>query len=142
MMKRLMTICLATVLLSCLSSCRKDSKPEEVFSITGDWNITSVTTKSAVIGSQTVDVYLRFSEDGTFSMYQKTGSARYECFTGTWTLDSRVLGGKYSDGTPWAARYNVSREGRTMTLESITTPVEVSVYTETSIPQNVISDAI
>lgn len=137
-----MTICLATVLLSCLSSCRKDSKPEEVFSITGDWNITSVTTKSAVIGSQTVDVYLRFSEDGTFSMYQKTGSARYECFTGTWTLDSRVLGGKYSDGTPWAARYNVSREGRTMTLESITTPVEVSVYTETSIPQNVISDAI
>lgn len=141
-MKRLMTICLATVLLSCLSSCRKDSKPEEVFSITGDWNITSVTTKSAVIGSQTVDVYLRFSEDGTFSMYQKTGSARYECFTGTWTLDSRVLGGKYSDGTPWAARYNVSREGRTMTLESITTPVEVSVYTETSIPQNVISDAI
>lgn len=137
-----MTICLATVLLSCLSSCRKESKPEEVFSITGDWNITSVTTKSAVIGSQTVDVYLRFSEDGTFSMYQKTGSARYECFTGTWTLDSRVLGGKYSDGTPWAARYNVSREGRTMTLESITTPVEVSVYTETSIPQNVISDAI
>lgn len=137
-----MTICLATVLLSCLSSCRKDSKPEEVFSITGDWNITSVTTKSAVIGSQTVDVYLRFLEDGTFSMYQKTGSARYECFTGTWTLDSRVLGGKYSDGTPWAARYNVSREGRTMTLESITTPVEVSVYTEASIPQNVISDAI
>lgn len=141
-MKRLMTICLATVLLSCLSSCRKESKPEEVFSITGDWNITSVTTKSAVIGSQTVDVYLRFSEDGTFFMYQKTGSARYECFTGTWTLDSRVLGGRYSDGTPWAARYNVSREGRTMTLESITTPVEVSVYTETSIPQNVISDAI
>ena len=141
-MKRLMTICLATVLLSCLSSCRKDSKPEEVFSITGDWNITSVTTKSAVIGSQTVDVYLRFLEDGTFAMYQKTGSARYECFTGTWTLDSHVLGGKYSDGTPWAARYNVSREGRTMTLESITTPVEVSVYTETTIPQNVISEAI
>lgn len=141
MMKRLMTICLATVLLSCLSSCKKESKPE-AFSITGDWNITSVTTKSAVIGSQTVDVYLRFSEDGTFTMYQKTGSARYECFTGTWTLDSRVLGGKYSDGTPWAARYNVSREGRTMTLESITTPVEVSVYTETTIPQNVISDAI
>lgn len=140
-MKRLMTICLATVLLSCLSSCKKESKPE-AFSITGDWNITSVTTKSAVIGSQTVDVYLRFSEDGTFTMYQKTGSARYECFTGTWTLDSRVLGGKYSDGTPWAARYNVSREGRTMTLESITTPVEVSVYTETTIPQNVISDAI
>lgn len=35
MMKRLMTICLATVLLSCLSSCKKESKPE-AFSITGD----------------------------------------------------------------------------------------------------------
>ena len=124
-----------------LCSCSK-SKEDKPLDITGDWNITSITTRSATIGAQTVDVYISFMEGGAFTLYQKTGGGRYQKFEGTWTLTGSLLGGKYSDGASWATTYNVSLEDGLLTLESNTDPVEVSVYKKASIPQSVISDAI
>lgn len=118
------------------------SKSESVPKVAGDWNIISVTTKSASIGSQAVDVYLSFAPDGSFTSYQKTGSsARYVRYSGTWQLISGVLSGEYADGSPWAGSYSVSVEGETMTLTSSSTPAEVSVYKRAEIPDSVIAEA-
>lgn len=125
--------------LAAFPSC---SKKESVPKVAGDWNIISVTTKSASIGAQAVDVYLSFASDGSFTSYQKTGSsARYVRYSGTWQLTSGVLSGEYADGSPWAGSYSVSVEGETMTLTSSSTPAEVSVYKRAEIPDSVIAEA-
>ena len=124
-----------------LFSCSK-SEEHKPLDITGDWNITSITTKSATIGSQNVDVYISFQQGGAFTLYQKTGSGRFQKYEGTWTLSGKLLSGNYSDGTSWGTTYNVSLHDEMLTLESNTTPVEVSVYKRTSIPQSVVSEAI
>lgn len=128
--------------LAAFPSC---SKKESVPKVAGDWNIISVTTKSASIGSQAVDVYLSFATDGSFTSYQKTGSnPRYVRYSGTWQLTSGVLSGEYADGSPWAGTYSVSVEGETMTLTltSSSTPAEVSVYKRAEIPDSVIAEAV
>ena len=140
-MKRLSAICLSVAMLLGLFSCSK-SEEDKPLDITGDWNITSITTKSATIGSQNVDVYISFQQGGAFTLYQKTGSGRFQKYEGTWTLSGKLLSGNYSDGTSWGTTYNVSLKDEMLTLESNTTPVEVSVYKRTSIPQSVVFEAI
>ncbi len=120
-----------------LCSCHKKSAQETLI---GDWNLSSVSTKSATIGTQTVDVYLSFRDGGAFSLYQKTSDSElcYKKFSGTWYLESGVLSGVYSDGTEWGGRYNVTLSGESLTLESISTPSETSVFRRTTIPSEVI----
>lgn len=139
-MRRLLYSAIVMALsLAAFTSC---SKKESVPKVAGDWNIISVTTKSASIGSQAVDVYLSFAADGSFTSYQKTGSsARYVRYSGTWQLTSGVLSGEYADGSPWACSYSVSVEGETMTLTSSSSPAEVSVYKRAEIPDSVIAEA-
>lgn len=124
--------------LAAFPSC---SKKESLPKVAGDWNIISVTTKSASIGAQAVDVYLSFASDGSFTSYQTGSSARYVRYSGTWQLTSGVLSGEYADGSPWAGSYSVSVEGETMTLTSSSTPAEVSVYKRAEIPDSVIAEA-
>lgn len=142
-MRRLLYSAIVMALsLAAFPSC---SKKESVPKVAGDWNIISVTTKSASIGSQAVDVYLSFATDGSFTSYQKTGSnPRYVRYSGTWQLTSGVLSGEYADGSPWAGTYSVSVEGETMTLTltSSSTPAEVSVYKRAEIPDSVIAEAV
>ncbi len=139
-MKRLLYSAIVMALsLAAFTSC---GKKESVPKVAGDWNIVSVTTKSALIGSQAVDVYLSFASDGSFTSYQKTGSsARYVRYSGTWKLTSGILSGEYADGSSWASSYSVSIEGETMTLTSSSTPAEVSVYKRAEIPDSVIAEA-
>lgn len=124
-------------LVSCSKKIDKQNK------LVGDWNITSVSTKSAVVGSQTVDVYLSFANDGTFVIYQKTSDAQlyYNKYTGTWSLDKGVLSGIYASGKSWSGDYNVTFSEGTLTLASMSTPSEVSVFKKAVIPENVVTGA-
>ncbi len=126
----------ALALVSCSKKAEKQNK------LVGDWNIISVTTKSAVIGSQTVDIYMSFTGDGTFVIYQKTSDAQlyYEKYTGTWSLASGVLSGIYTSGES-CGDYNVTFSEGNMTLASMSTPSEVSVYKKAVIPDGVINNA-
>ncbi len=126
--------------LALLSCSKKSDKPNK---LVGDWNITSVSTKSAVVGSQTVDVFLTFANDGTFVIYQKTSDAQlyYNKYTGTWTLDKGVLSGIYASGKSWSGDYNVTFSEGTLTLASISTPSEVSVFNKAVIPESVLNNA-
>lgn len=127
----------ALAMVSCSKKADKQNK------LVGDWNITSVTTKSAVVGSQTVDVYLSFANDGTFVIYQKTSDAQlyYKKFTGTWSLNGDVLSGIYASGISWTGDYNVTFSEGTLTLATMSTPSEISVFKKAVIPENVISEA-
>lgn len=109
---------LAAVLLSAVvsfSSCKKD---EKTLDVKGEWELTDVkmSTKSALVGAETVTVYVKFSEDGTFAMYQMVGDGRFVTFSGSWKLAGSTLSGTYADGTSWSSAYDVSVEKSTLTM--------------------------
>lgn len=124
-MKRLAMLMIAAAAVLA-AACGKEDKKVDV---SGEWELTNVefVTKSAVIGSETVFVYMSFDKAGTFSIYQKLGEGRYQTFSGTWALSGDVLNGTYSDGKNWACPYRVSRDGDTMIM--VSSPDEKDVYT-------------
>ena len=50
-----------------------------------------------------VSVYLDFSAEGSFTLYQKIGAGRYTVFTGSYNVDqnNKLLSGTYSNGKQW-----------------------------------------
>jgi len=102
--------------LLCLVSCQKSEDPS--YSVVGTWELVSVETKSAKVGSVTVDVILTLEEDNTFTIEQSIGEGRSSEFSGTYTYSGGVLSGKYSDGTVWGDKYTVEVTQTTMSLTS------------------------
>lgn len=135
MMKKVLYLLLAVLLFA---GCGK--KQEKVIDVTGDWQLRSISVKASY-GSETVDVYLRFSADKTFELYQMLGTGRYRVYTGKWTLTENVLTGTYSDGKAWGATYEVDVEGDTLTLTTVSDTPETDTYKRSSIPQTVIDTA-
>ena len=101
----------ALLLVSC------GNKEEKVsLSVDGCWELTSVTTKSATVGSETVSVYIEFAS-ASFTLYQKIGKGRYTRHTGSFQLDqkAKTLSGSYSDGSSWGP-YEVACSGENLSL--------------------------
>lgn len=122
------------VLAACGGS--KDNPDAGKASLAGIWELSSVATK-ATVGSTTVNVYVEFVSDGSFSLYQKVGEGRYTHFTGTYTYSNDVLSGKYAAGASWGP-YTVSLDDKTLKLS---TDKEEDTYTKVaSIPAAVISN--
>lgn len=110
-----------------------DPKPDKG-SIIGQWQLSSITTKAS-IGSETIDVYLEFTSDGNFSIYQVVGAGRPRLYTGSYTYADGVLKGKYADGTS-IKPYDVTCSKGELKL----TPQggkEVDTYKSATIPQSV-----
>lgn len=141
-MKKSLIIAALSLLVS-LVGCgpKPDPTPEIKIDVTGEWELTGVTTKSAKIGDVTVNVYMSFAADGTFVLYQQIGQGRFRTFDGNWTLEGSLLSGKYSSGDPWAASYEVTQEGDTMSLAAVDL-TEVDTYRKTTIPESVKEEAI
>ena len=133
MMKRLI---MAACLLLTLAACRKDPEPQPSADITGEWQLSSIATKAASLGGQSVDVYVSFTSDGKFELYQQLGQGWYTYFSGSWKLSEGILSGSYSDGKPWGSQYNVSVDGDKMTLVTAGGG-ETDTYTRTTIPDSV-----
>lgn len=83
------------------------------------------------------DIYLSFTDDKKFEIYQQIGEGAYRLYRGTWNVEEDILMGKYNDGENWAASYTVSLDGNKMTLTSKNDAAEVSKYEAKSIPENV-----
>lgn len=110
---------------------------EEPLNIIGTWSLKTVQTKAASMGGTSVDVYIVFNEDNSFSLYQKVGSAgRYSSYSGTWTLTGTSLSGKYSDGKSWGSTYEVSQDKEHTTLVLSSAGEEYS-YAKASLPAEV-----
>ena len=139
-MIRLRNILLELVALTAFVACGGE-KDEMPIDITGDWNLVNIQTKSATLGGQTVDVYILFSSDKSFTLYQMIGQGRYHKYSGTWSMTGATLTGKYSDGKQWGSSYEVERlSSGEITLTSASG--EVDTYRKATIPSSVIDNAI
>lgn len=109
------------------------SNPEEekMEIIAGEWHYT--TTESGV----QIDVYLGLYADYTFDLYQKIGDGPHYLYKGKYEFDGQVLTGVYTDYTPWAHDYQVTRSGSNLTLTSVNTPDYSVTYKKEAIPQEV-----
>lgn len=117
-----------------LTACEKELKfPEKLY---GEWHCTATSIDA--------DIYVTFTADGYFSLYQKIGEGGYEIYTGKYDLNSSaegyILSGEYSDGTQWGTEYTVDsndKDTMTLTAEGIT-----ETYTRVNgIPEEVILKA-
>lgn len=129
MRKNFVVAAIAVIMMLMLSVSCGEKEPK-VIDITGTWNLTSIETRSAQFGDQTVDVYVTFFRDGTFNLHQQVGAGRFQSFSGTWVLDGSMLSGKYSNGNAWGATYEaeVLDGGDVLVLTSQGTVQEVDTY--------------
>ena len=115
------------------------SKEDKAAGVEGEWELVDVefATKSAVVGSETVSVYVNFDAKGTFVMYQKLGEGRFRKFSGTWSCSNGILNGTYSDGKNWGCPYKVSRDGDTLVMVSFPDGKDSYTYSKCAIPEEV-----
>ena len=127
-MKRILLIISAVMLLA---SCGRDKGKEKTTAdyLYGEWHSTSISVSG--------DVYLGFTDDMKFEMFQKVGEGAYRLYRGTWKIEEDVLTGKYNDGEDWAAAYRITVDDRSLTMTSINDAAENSTYTKAEIPESV-----
>lgn len=127
-MKRILLIISAILLLA---SCGRDKGKEKTTAdyLYGEWHSTSISVNG--------DVYLSFTDDMKFEMFQKVGEGAYRLYRGTWNVEEDVLTGKYNDGEDWAAAYRITVDDKSLTMTSMNDAAEESTYTRTEIPENV-----
>ena len=90
-----------------LTSCKKEMTLAE--KIVGDWHCQATSVDA--------EIYVTFTTEGTFALYQKIGEGAFRLYNGTYTLAGTVLSGKYNDGSAWGASYEVtSSDSDTLTL--------------------------
>ena len=123
-MKKYIYSLFAAVLFLFSAGCSKDDD--------GSKNI-----DSGVVGD--FDVYVEFLSDGTFNIFQKVETPTFVCYSGDFAVNGAQLSGRYRDGEPWGASYafELSEDGKTLTMISQTDKAEESVYTRTAIPEEV-----
>ena len=95
----------------------------------GEWHSTSLEIEA--------DIYLSFTEDGKFELYQQVGEGAHRLYRGSWNLEETLLTGRYNDGEEWAAAYRISVEGKTLTMTSANDAAEVSRFAQMQIPADV-----
>ena len=147
MMKRFFS--LAALLLLCFVTAGCPDKPDDpddpqvTLDITGEWQITQLTTKSVQVGDQTVDIYVAFTSAGNFDLYQMIGTGRYRHYAGSWSLSGNTLTGRYTDGSDWATSYTVTQDaGKTQLVLTAADGSETQTYRKQSIPQDVTANAL
>jgi hypothetical protein len=102
--------------------------------IAGEWH--------CVVSGMDADIYLSLTSDNGFELYQKVGEGSHRLYRGTWTLDekTRILDGRYNDGSSWGSSYEtaVSEDGNSMTLvPKKAAQKEEHVYRRGTIPSEV-----
>lgn len=95
----------------------------------GEWHSTRLEIKA--------DIYLSFTEDGRFELYQQIGEGAHRLYRGTWNLEEDLLTGRYNDSEDWASAYRIAIEDKTLTMTSANGAAEVSVFARKQIPEEV-----
>ena len=129
-MKKILYILAA--ILCVLPSCTKEQTLEE--KMVGDWHCTAKSVKA--------EIYVTFTAEKTFALYQQIGEGSYRVYNGTWSIDGTTLRGQYNDGSSWATSYEVaSTDDNTLSLtaEGIT-----ETYSRVSggIPEEVLASCV
>lgn len=119
-------ILLAVFVLPSFTACSDQNEGNSI--LVGEW----------CYSEDDVEVYMAFSKNGKFELYQKMGEEfiRYY-YTGTYEFDGEILTGMYTGYIPFAHDYKVSRSGDKLTLTSVSEPDYKVTYTKKSIPEEV-----
>ena len=87
------------------------------------------------------DVYIEFTKDGKFNIYQQVWSFTYEHFTGNFTINGNVVSGIYSDGSQWTASYKFAVANSKLSLTNVMNSDEIAIYDACKIPAEIIEEA-
>lgn len=109
-MKKIIYILTAAICL--LTSCEKELTLAD--KLVGDWHCTATSTDA--------EIYVTFTAEKTFTLYQQIGEGAFRVYNGTYALETSaaaqdgavpqaILTGDYNDGTPWGAAYAVDYQG-------------------------------
>lgn len=96
--------------------------------IVGDWVLESYGGSSELAGK----VYARFTDSGSFELYQNINEAGFSKFTGSYDYSDGTLSGAYSDGKAWKDTYSV--QVANTTLKHTESNGKVAQFTATTIP--------
>ena len=111
--------------------------PEKLY---GDWHCKPISLSST-------EIYVTFTPENLFTLYQKIQQGGFKVFNGTYGLTetedgaSYILRGEYNDGTPWGADYIIEssdKDSLTMTAGETT---ETYTRVEGGIPEEVRNNA-
>jgi hypothetical protein len=129
-MKKLFYIFTASLLIAV--GCTKDAS-KVMNQLSGDWHY------AAEENGVKEDIWISFSEDGTFEMFQKIGDGPYWYTKGEYALDSKtkVLSGIYSDRYPWKYSYKVSISDKTLEMAAVELEDYKLTYAKETIPAQV-----
>lgn len=100
--------------------------------IIGGWHI-----KSFCGGTADADIYMQLNSDKTFLLYQRTNSATFVRFDGTYSLDesNSIISGTYSDGVSWANSYQYSiNSNNELVFVNTSNSAEVTIYEPAAMP--------
>ena len=100
--------------------------------IYGTWHI-----KSYCGAPSDIDIYMQLNEDGSFLLYQRSNSATYVEYSGTYTLDeaNAIISGVYSDGSSWANSYNYSiNSNNELVFVNTNNSAEITIYEPATMP--------
>ena len=141
-MRKTIYILFAILGMSLFAGCdddKKDNNTPLAKQLVGEWRLTSWTGQAP----QVFDAYIAF-DGGSFTIYQKIESVKYQKYTGSYLLKGDVLSGNYSDNTPWGSSYTVTADesSNTITLTSTADTGDVCVYARATIPESVKNDAV
>ena len=116
-----------------MSACSKEDKD-----ICGEWHLSDISVVTKAQEPYDISVYLAFSKNGSFDLYQKLQDGKYVHYTGKWEMADGQLYGYYTDGTPWGAgSYGVSLSSKTLKLTANNGLGEVTTYKREKIPSSV-----
>ena len=130
-MRKILTIIMVCAAAMFTFAACGDPEADKLGKVAGEWHYTGV--ESGV----EIDIYLGLYADSTFDLYQKVGEGPHYLYKGKYNFDGQVLTGTYSDYTPWAHDYNVTKSNGSLTLTSVAAPDYAITFRKESIPQSV-----
>ena len=131
LMKKIVTLIMVCAAAMFAFAACGDPEAEKLEKVVGEWHYTGVES-----GVQ-IDIYLGLYNDSTFDLYQKVGDGPHYLYKGKFSFDGQVLTGTYSDYTPWAHDYNVTKANGSLTLTSVASPGYSITFKKEAIPQSV-----
>ncbi len=143
-MKRTLNIIIGlAALVFATVSCQKEVSADKTIdsAVVGQWHLFGAKAEGESI-MQGIDIYLCINADGSFELYQKSGTQeeRYDLYTGTCYTQNGILTGVYSDGKPWGGKYTYARTIDGILLKT-TNNLEEQKYLSCQIPAQVRENA-
>ena len=101
--------------------------------LTGEWH------HQGTEGGVQQDVWIAFSSDMTFEMFQKIGEGAYRTISGRYGIDgkNRTISGIYEDSYPWKYDYRFEIDGDVLVMTAAQLESHSVTYNRESIPAQV-----